>query len=128
MKRGQSPDSGKRSRYEVNIHANPELGLFDDPAARQIFLRNLRWVVSKFDLILRGCEFSANGVTIVLDCLDGRTCAKATDRLLRFSERELLAELPELSQCAMEASRTRDAPTLWQKPPSRRRLREIGRA
>ncbi|MBI3920720.1 MAG: hypothetical protein HY318_04815 [Armatimonadetes bacterium] len=105
-------------RFSIHLQARPELGLFSNPQAVEILRRNLKFVVSKFDLNLCEERFETNELTVVVDSKDLRTVSKAVERLQRFADLEVWREVEVLDA----GSSTESARSIWTGPASCRRL------
>lgn len=105
-------------RFSIHLHAKPELGLFSNPQVVEILRRNLRFVVSKFNLILCEEQFDTNELTVVVDSKDLRSVSKAVERLQRFADLEVWREVEVFDA----GSSTESARSIWAGPASCRRL------
>jgi len=125
MKSGHAHGSGIGTLFKAQIEAMPQLSLFDREIARQIVMRNLHWIASKFGLNVQAWDFSPHTVSVTLQAPDTRTCVKAVQRWAHFSERELIEEIPELIGEDGATARATSSPSIWLKPPSCRRVNQI---
>lgn len=105
-------------RFRIQLQAKPELGLFSNPQVVEILRRNLRFVVSKFDLSLCEEQFDTNELAVVMESRDLRSVSKAVERLQRFADLEVWREVEAFDA----GSSTEGARSIWAGPASCRRL------